>query len=397
MCNDEKHVETVDAKVTEKSDGATCTEAGKITYTAKVTFEGKDYTGTKTEEVAALGHDYKVSEKDGWKWTADKEKGYTAVATFVCSRCKDSHDVTADVVKEDKNSQIIYKATAKYTDETGKEFTATATKSTKMSVSYIVHGQDYGWEKDWKKDGQTSGTEGQCKRLEAIQIKLTGEVEKNYDVYYSVHAENFGWLGWAKNGEEAGTAGYGYRLEAIRIQLVTKGDKAPELIGTIKEAMKARLVGYQTHVQDYGTQAYVYDGAMAGTEGECKRMESIRMKLPSSVNSSIQYRSHVQDIGWEKNWASNGSLSGTTGQCKRLEAIQIKLSGDVAKNYDVYYRVHAQDYGWLAWAKNGESSGTEGYAKRLEAIEVRLVPKGTTPDLPASANEKAFIKKNNKA
>ena len=437
--NDEKHVETVDAKVTEKSDGATCTEAGKITYTAKVTFEGKDYTGTKTEEVAALGHDYKVSEKDGWKWTADKEKGYTAVATFVCSRCKDSHDVTADVVKEDKNSQIIYKATAKYTDETGKEFTATATKSTKMSVSYIVHGQDYGWEKDWKKDGQTSGTEGQCKRLEAIQIKLpddvsgsieyrthiqdigweknwskdgaksgtegqckrleaiqiklTGEVEKNYDVYYSVHAENFGWLGWAKNGEEAGTAGYGYRLEALRIQLVTKGDKAPELIGTIKEAMKARLVGYQTHVQDYGTQAYVYDGAMAGTEGECKRMESIRMKLPSSVNSSIQYRSHVQDIGWEKNWASNGSLSGTTGQCKRLEAIQIQLSGDVAKNYDVYYRVHAQDYGWLAWAKNGESSGTEGYAKRLEAIEVRLVPKGTTPDLPASANEKAFIKK----
>ena len=437
--NDEKHVETVDAKVTEKSDGATCTEAGKITYTATVTFEGKDYKGTKTEEVAALGHDYKVSEKDGWKWTADKEKGYTAVATFVCSRCKDSHDETADVVKEDKNSQIIYTATAKYTDETGKEFTATATKSTKMSVSYIVHGQDYGWEKDWKKDGQTSGTEGQCKRLEAIQIKLpddvsgsieyrthiqdigweknwskdgaksgtegqckrleaiqiklTGEVEKNYDVYYSVHAENFGWLGWAKNGEEAGTAGYGYRLEAIRIQLVTKGDKAPELIGTIKEAMKARLVGYQTHVQDYGTQAYVYDGAMAGTEGECKRMESIRMKLPSSVNSSIQYRSHVQDIGWEKNWASNGSLSGTTGQCKRLEAIQIKLSGDVAKNYDVYYRVHAQDYGWLAWAKNGESSGTEGYAKRLEAIEVRLVPKGTTPDLPASANEKAFIKK----
>ena len=437
--NDEKHVETVDAKVTEKSDGATCTEAGKITYTATVTFEGKDYKDTKTEEVAALGHDYKVSEKDGWKWTADKEKEYTAVATFVCSRCKDAQDVTADVVKEDKNSQIIYKATAKYTDETGKEFTATATKSTKMSVSYIVHGQDYGWEEDWKKDGQTSGTEvqckrleaiqiklpggvsgsieyrthiqdigweknwskngavsgteGQCKRLEAIQIRLTGEVAENYDVYYSVHAENFGWLGWAKNGEEAGTAGYGYRLEAIRIQLVTKGDKAPELVGTIKEAMKARLVGYQTHVQDYGTQAYVYDGAMAGTEGECKRMESIRMKLPSSVNSSIQYRSHVQDIGWEKNWASNGSLSGTTGQCKRLEAIQIKLSGDVAKNYDVYYRVHAQDYGWLAWAKNGESSGTEGYAKRLEAIEVRLVPKGTTPDLPASANEKAFIKK----
>ena len=436
--NDKSHVKTEEAKISEKSEDATCTKAGKVTYTATVKLNGETYTDTKVVDGTALGHDYKVSEKDGWKWTADKEKGYTAVATFVCSRCKDSHDVTADV-KEDKNSQIIYTATAKYTDETGKEFTATATKSTKMSVSYKVHRQDYAWEKDWKKDGQTSGTvgeakrleaikiklpdgvsgsieyrthiqdigweknwskdgaesgtEGQCKRLEAIQIRLTGEVAENYDVYYSVHAENFGWLGWAKNGEEAGTAGYGYRLEAIKIQLVTKGDKAPELIGTIKKAMKARLVGYQTHVQDYGTQAYVYDGAMAGTEGKCKRMESIRMKLPSSVNSSIQYRSHVQDIGWEKKWASNGSLSGTTGQCKRLEAIQIKLSGDVAKNYDVYYRVHAQDYGWLAWAKNGESSGTEGYAKRLEAIEVRLVPKGTTPNLPASANKKAFIKK----
>ena len=252
--NDEKHVETVDAKVTEKSDGATCTEAGKITYTATVTFEGKDYKDTKTEEVAALGHDYKVSEKDGWKWTADKEKGYTAVATFVCSRCKDSHDETADVVKEDKNSQIIYTATAKYTDETGKEFTATATKSTKMSISYKVHRQDFDWEEDWKKDGQTSGTEGQCKRLEAIRIKL-----------------------------------------------------------------------------------------------------------PDGVSGSIEYRTHIQDIGWEKNWSKDGAESGTEGQCKRLEAIQIKLTGEVAENYDVYYSVHAENFGWLGWAKNGEEAGTAGY------------------------------------
>lgn len=77
MCNDEKHVETVDAKVTEKSDGATCTEAGKITYTATVTFEGKDYTDTKTEEVAALGHDYKVSEKTDGNGQLIKKRIYS--------------------------------------------------------------------------------------------------------------------------------------------------------------------------------------------------------------------------------------------------------------------------------------------------------------------------------
>ena len=32
---------------------------GVRTYTAKVTFDGKDYTDTKTETLPALGHDYK--------------------------------------------------------------------------------------------------------------------------------------------------------------------------------------------------------------------------------------------------------------------------------------------------------------------------------------------------
>ena len=44
--------------------------------------------------------------------------------------------------------------------------------------------------------------------------------------------------------------------------------------------------------------------------------------------------------------------------------------------YDVYYRVHAETYGWLDWAKNGEIAGTTGCAKRLECIQVVLVKKG---------------------
>ena len=48
----------------------------------------------------------------------------------------------------------------------------------------------------------------------------------------------------------------------------------------------------------------------------------------------------------------------------------------MAEKYDIYYRVHAQDYGWLGWAKNGSSAGTEGMSKRLEAIEIKLIKKG---------------------
>ena len=96
-------------------------------------------------------------------------------------------------------------------------------------ISYRTHIQTYGWESGWKSNGAMSGTTGQAKRLEAIQIKLTGEMVKHYDVYYRVHAQHFGWMGWAKNGASAGTAGYAYRLEGIQIVLVNKGGLKPSV------------------------------------------------------------------------------------------------------------------------------------------------------------------------
>jgi len=93
-------------------------------------------------------------------------------------------------------------------------------------ITYRTHVQSYGWQ-DWVSDGKMSGTSGQAKRLEAIEIKPTGVMADKYDVYYRVHAQDYGWLGWAKNGESAGTAGKSLRLEGIQIVLVKKGGSAP--------------------------------------------------------------------------------------------------------------------------------------------------------------------------
>ena len=136
-------------------------------------------------------------------------------------------------------------------------------------------------------------------------------------------------------------------------------------------------VNYSTHVQDIGWQGYVKGGSTAGTTGQSKRLEAIRIKLSNntSYKGTIQYQTHIQDIGWQ-GWKMNDEMSGTSGQSKRLEAIRIKLTDELAENYDIYYRVHAQEFGWLGWAKNGESAGTAGYSYRLEAIEVKLVEKG---------------------
>ena len=58
--NDETHVEVLDAEVTSNLKTApTCTEKGVTVYTAKVTFEGKDYTATlELTDIPAAGHHY---------------------------------------------------------------------------------------------------------------------------------------------------------------------------------------------------------------------------------------------------------------------------------------------------------------------------------------------------
>jgi uncharacterized protein YjdB len=59
--------------------------------------------------------------------------------------------------------------------------------------------------------------------------------------------------------------------------------------------------------------------------------------------TGIEYQTHVQDIGW-MSWVTDGNLSGTSGQSKRLEAINIRLTGEMAVQFDVYYRVHTQNF-----------------------------------------------------
>lgn len=239
------------------------------------------------------------------------------------------------------------------------------------SVEYQTHVQDIGWQ-GWKSNGVMSGTSGQSKRLEAIKIKLSGDAANKYDIYYRVHAQDYGWLGWAKNGESAGSEGYSKRLEGIEIKLVKKGGAAP---GSTSRPFVCKTITYQTHVQNIGWQAEKADGEVSGTSGQSLRLEAIKIKLGSSIDGGLTYATHVQDIGWQS-FVSNGQLSGTSGQSKRLEAIKINLTGNATKQYDIYYRVHAQNFGWLGWAKNGQSAGTAGYSYRLEAIQIVLVPKG---------------------
>ena len=262
-----------------------------------------------------------------------------------------------------------------------------------LGVRYTTHCQTYGWV-PWSKNGEMSGTEGESKRVEALRIQLIGKNAELYDIWYRVHVQNFGWLAWTKNGEIAGSMGLSKRIEGIQIVVKNKGDASP---GNQGGFISAYMDGVQmgpganpnsglkgqddtsvaviTHVQTYGWNGWKYNGAVAGTSGESKRVEALKIRLMNQKYSGdIEYRSHVQREGWQ-NWFGNGNLSGTSGESKRIEAIEIRLTGEMEQHYDIYYRVHVQKFGWLGWAKNGERAGTAGYSYRMEALQVVLVPK----------------------
>lgn len=217
-----------------------------------------------------------------------------------------------------------------------------------LGIQYATHCQTYGW-LPWSANGEMSGTTGEAKRLEAIKIQLTGADKDKYDVYYRVHAQSYGWLGWAKNGEPSGTAGYAKRLEGIQIVVVKKNEKAPGLNYAGVNASKG--------VHDFRAYIAKKNGAIT---------------IPGSADSTnIMYKTHVQSFGWQ-NWVLNGTMSGTSGKAKRLEGINIKLS-NAAYAGGVQYRTHVQTYGWeKEWRKDGAMSGTSGKAKRLEAIQIKL-------------------------
>ena len=327
----------------------------------------------------------------------------------------------------------------------------------KYSIQYRVHASNYGW-LDWTTDGAIAGKTTAKANIEAIEIRIISVVSKDIGVKYRSYVEDYGWQEEAKNGILSGTTGQGKSIYRISIDLDNANVDSKILyqlhiqnhgwtdwyadgeVGYYEkydlnlEAIRIKIEGlddynivYRTHVQDIGWQPWVKNGELAGTTGKSKRVEAIEIKLTRKQSSqqvsgdfAIQYSSHIQNIGWEKDFSkSNGQLSGTTGKSLRIEAIKIKLAnapenakisysayvegegwqedvydGNIAgstgkglkllglkvklenvTNYSVMYRIHVQDIGWKPWVTDGVITDAIQQKKRIEAIEIKLVPK----------------------
>lgn len=239
------------------------------------------------------------------------------------------------------------------------------------SIAYQAHVAQVGWQGEVS-DGAEAGTTGRGLAIEALRIRLDGAAAETNDVYYRVHSANIGWLGWARNGEPAGSAGFANGIEAIEVKLVPKGT-AVEGYGTL--AFKERLVSSEAHVSNIGWRSAVYDGATAGTTGRSLALEAVQVSNASTLYAgAIVGQGYVQRAGWQEE-VRNGTV-GTTGQSRSLQAVRFRLEGALGEAYDVYYRAHVAQIGWLGWAQNGANAGSVGYDLPIEAVQVMLVQKG---------------------
>ena len=94
MCKDGDDVQRIDCEVTSETTDATCTEDGKAVYTAKVSFEGAEFTETKEEMLPATGHSYEYKDNgDGThtKACSSCDVRETEAHTYedgICKYCK---------------------------------------------------------------------------------------------------------------------------------------------------------------------------------------------------------------------------------------------------------------------------------------------------------------------
>lgn len=264
-------------------------------------------------------------------------------------------------------------------------------KTDDPNVAYWFEQEGYvqgrGWEGLKKKDDvYYIGSVGQNRRLEAFRINDGGPLAPYYDVWYRTYVPKYGWLGWAKNGENSGTTGFGYRIEAVEMRVLPKGTRR-SASGTGNAPFYDKATQNQVTVQPYlrpaGWKSRVHGGSTAGLTDTSQRLNAVRVDVDGlRYSGGVQVSAKVEGDGW-RSYVSDTKVAGTYDRTDRTSAYRMRLTGEMARQYDIYYRVHVAGTGWLGWAKNGAGAGTESYGYRNTAVQVVLVKKGERPLMSA--------------
>lgn len=188
---------------------------------------------------------------------------------------------------------------------------------------------------------------------------VKADTTSNVGVTYDAQVQNIGWQDPVYDGSIAGTQGQNLRLETLKISLTN--------------ALPGMYLTYQAHVQYKGWMNPVEDSQIAGTVGQSLRVEAIKIQLHNAPNYHIQYQAHVQNVGWQ-DWVQDGQQAGTTGKGLKIEALRIKIVKDSSAQttYNSVYQTHVQNIGWQDWNETNDIAGTVGKGLGIEAIKLNI-------------------------
>lgn len=133
--------------------------------------------------------------------------------------------------------------------------------------------QDGGWWSDVAFNGNEAGTIGQHRRAQAFKVWLTGNVAPGMAIEYRGHMQGSGWTQWTSEGQVCGILNQPKRLEAVEIRFVVK----PPCCS----------IEYQAHMRKDifsgtgGWGSWEHDGSMAGTTGQNRRIEALKILIKS--------------------------------------------------------------------------------------------------------------------
>ncbi len=94
--------------------------------------------------------------------------------------------------------------------------------SSASAFQYRTHCQKLGWLPWVVQRGDYAGTISRGLQVEAVQMKLSSNFAKKYSIRYKTHMQGIGWSKWSKDGATSGTTGQARRVEAVQVLLIAK-------------------------------------------------------------------------------------------------------------------------------------------------------------------------------
>lgn len=194
---------------------------------------------------------------------------------------------------------------------------------------------------------------------------------KNYTSLYDIAGAKY----WVSNNE-------------------TKGDTSPSYYVNMFDNSQSNIINFQTGIINIGYSPISENGEYSGSLDSFLATLSINLQN-TDIKGDICYTTYYKYVGWEaddnvSNWKKNGEISGIEDFSNYLGGIRVAFTGELANNYDIYYRISDNIYGWHDWVKNGEKTGCYNYGE-INRIQLDARPKGSIEPWKQYYTNKYFI------